>query len=115
MYIHTNLQVSNQDITPEDGISEGDQFEVILTPRDRNGLSSRLTNLVFSRQNASVNGGTKIDIGIESFQETQPDGVWTYSYSFTVGPRLTQMQFQSFGDFIACDLAYINAHPKTIE
>ena len=112
--ISHKLGIGNPDITPVDGVVEGDSFELTLQPKDETGATTQLSAIDFKHQHGDANSPSTNDYTIADFAETQPNGIWTYKITVTLGAYLNQFQMISTGSVVATDLAHVHAHPLVI-
>jgi hypothetical protein len=109
------MEKNNPNITPVDGLVEGDVLELLLNPTTL-GTPATLSALVLSVKN----GGTTTSYTLADFEsvvvsgeEDIPNGTYL-SKKIVVGPKINQFQFVASGTVVATDLAYVEAEPKPI-
>jgi len=104
------MAITNPNITPDDGLVEGDVFQILMRPLDVDG-----NPVIMSAASLSIkNDDTTTVIDLAAFVSILVNTITYESHNLTVGPGKTQIQVVSTGDVIATDLAYIKATKKPI-
>ncbi len=105
------MAITNPNITPEDGLHEGDLFELKFYALDPDGAN---TDFDVYRMLVRSDGGDTVVIPSTSFQSgNDVDGNYIL-YNHVVGPHINQFQLEATGLYRATALCHIKATRKPL-